>query len=263
MPRVVITPQDIRNGAIVIREPRTLHHLMTVLRVDEGDRVECVDGGGRWYATRVAARARGELVLDILEQGRESPPALSVWLMPALIKPERFDWLIQKTTELGVDRLTPIVTARSTVRVSSERAEARVARWRRIATEAAQQCGRATVPRLDAPVAFQDAVIQLGSGFRVLGSGQKNPHPPTQNPEPVLLPTLAVAGRPLREALAQQPALASAAIMIGPEGDFTRDEVALAQRHGAVPVWLGRRVLRSETAAIIVLAVLQHTAGAL
>jgi 16S rRNA (uracil1498-N3)-methyltransferase len=244
MPRVVITPQDVHDRTIAITDPRTLHHLLDVLRVTDSDRVECVDGAGRWYAARVARRSKRELQLDIVEQGQEPRSTLAVRLVPALIKPERFDWLIQKTTELGVERISPVITTRSVVRLSGDRTMGRVARWRRIAKEAAQQCGRATVPRIDAPVAFQEAVLQLGSGL-------------------ILLATLAVAGRPLREALAERPGVASAAVLIGPEGDFTVEEVALAQRYGAVPVSLGRRVLRSETAAIAVLAILEHAAGEL
>ena len=282
MPHVVIAPQDIRNGAIVIRDPEVLHHLVTVLRVHEGDRVECLDGRGGWYAARVAATSRVELVLDIVEQGREPPPALSVRLMPALIKPERFDWLVQKTTELGIERISPVLTARSVVRLGGDRAEARLARWRRIAQGAAQQCGRATVPRIDVPMPLEKAISLLGSRLA------RPPGPPSAAqagaggtpgrageaqgskemvavapPSPILLATLTVPGRPLREVLAERPGITSAAVLIGPEGDFTEEEVVLARRHGAVPVSLGRRVLRSETAAVVMLAILQHTAGEL
>ena len=263
MPRVVIAPEDVRDRTISIRDPATLHHLVRVLHVSPGEAVECVDGAGGRYATRVSRRSGRELVLDILERAADPASKLSVWLVPALIRPERFEWLVQKATELGVDRLSPVMTARSVIRLRAGRAEGRLKRWRRIAQEAAQQCGRATVPRIDAPVAFQEGVLLLSSEFRVWSSESVKPVSElrTPNSELVLLPTLAVAAVPLHEALADRPSLTSAAVLIGPEGDFTVEEVTLAQRHGAGPVSLGRRVLRSETAAIAVLAILQHAAG--
>lgn len=130
--------------------------------------------------------------------------------------------------------------------VGLHRISGRMARWQRIAVEAAQQCGRATVPRIDDPVAFHEAMLQR-----------------TQNPGLVLLPTLAVPGRSLREVIGDRGSMTSSTVLIGPEGDFTQKEVAFAQRHGAVPVSLGRRTLRSETAAVAVLAILQHVAGEL
>jgi 16S rRNA (uracil1498-N3)-methyltransferase len=252
MPRLVIAPQDVRDGtAITITDPPTLHRLLDVLRVREGDRIECADGAGRWYAARVARRSKRELVLDIVERGEEPRSPLAVRLLPALIKPERFDWLVQKTTELGVARISPVLTARSLIRVRGDRTEGRVARWERIAMEAAQQCGRAILPRIDAPVPFGELVSLLSSE---LGVGSS---------ELVIMPTLTIPAAPLREVLAGRPGITSAAVLVGPEGDFTVEEVALAQRHGAIPVTLGRRTLRSETAAIAVLAILQHTAGEL
>ena len=264
MPRILIDPGAVQDRAITVTDPATVHHLLDVLRVAEGERVECVDGAGRWYAARVAHRSKRQLRLAIVDQGEEPPSALAVRLMPALIKPERFDWLVQKAAELGADRISPIVTARGLVRLPSDRVAVRVSRWRRIAAEAVQQCGRATAPAIDSPVTFQEAVSLLGSGLRATAaSPPERSSPEPRAPSLLLLPTLAAATVPLREALSRRPDMSSAAVLIGPEGDFTAEEVALAQRYGAVPVSLGRRTLRSETAAVAVLAVLQHAAGEL
>ena len=288
MPHVVIDPRNVHDRAITITDPQTLHHLLDVLRVTEGERVDCVDGAGRWYTatSRGEAKWRGrveglrrELILDILEQGKEPCSALAIRLVQTLIKPERFDWLVQKATELGVERMSPVITSRSLIRVRGDsstrpsRISGRMARWRRIATEAAQQCGRATVPRIDPPAAFEEVLASLDS----LGSDPKHStseasrlgSDPTQRilqspaKSLTLLPTLTTPGRSLREVIGDRRNITSSTILIGPEGDFTQGEVALAQRYGAVPVSLGRRTLRSETAAIAVLVVLQHTAGEL
>ena len=268
MPCLLVKPKDVHGSTIVITDRGVLHHWRDVLRAAEGRRVECIDGSGGWYAARIVRSTVRSLELEILERGREEAPGRSVRLLPALIKPDRFDWLVQKATELGVEWISPVVTERSLVKLREGQGSGRVARWARIAKEAAQQCGRATVPQIDEPVMFAQAVSQLGSGIRDQGSGHdsalaQNPEPPTPSPELFLLPTLAVATIPLRQSLEGRAGAGSITVLIGPEGDFTKEEVALAQRHGAIPVSLGRRTLRSETAAIAVLAVLQHAAGEL
>jgi 16S rRNA (uracil1498-N3)-methyltransferase len=164
-------------------------------------------------------------------------------LAQALIKPERFEWVVQKATELGVDRVMPVVTARTVVRLGPDQAKHKVARWQRIAREAAKQCGRAKVLRIDTAQPFDQFAPALA---RYPG---------------VLMPTLLVRAIPLKEGLESIKEMASVMALIGPEGDFTRDEVALAQRYGARPVSLGHLTLRSETAAIAMLAILQHTLG--
>ena len=256
MPRIVVDPRNVHDGAITVTDPAVLHHVLDVLRVRAGSALDCMDGTGTWYAARVVHCSRRGLELHILNQGREPGPALAIRLVQALIKPERFDWLVQKATELGVERISPVMAARSIIRLRGDRTSGRMARWRRIAAEAAQQCGRATAPHIDPPAAFGEVLASLDAR---MGSDPTQVVPPSL----VLLPTLAVSGRSVRQAIGELGGAISAAVLIGPEGDFTTEEVALAQRHGAVPVSLGRRTLRSETAAIAVLAVLQHAAGEL
>ena len=244
MPRITVTSQDVQGGSIRLREAAAIHHLVHVLRIRPGDAVECIDGTGRRYDTRLSRRSNHELLFDILRMSEEPAAGLSLWLVHALIRPERFDWLVQKATELGVARLSPVVTDRAIVRIPADGAAGKVARWQRIAREAAQQCGRASLPQIDPPAAFADVLRRL--------------------PETglILLPTLAAQTEPLRNAL-NRSIPSSVVLCIGPEGDFTADEVAMARRHGALPVSLGRRILRSETAAVAVAAILQHAAGEL
>jgi len=182
--------------------------------------------------------------MEIRERATERPQALAVTLGQSLIQPERFEWVIQKSTELGVDRIIPLLTQRTTVRrLSQEQASKKLARWQRIATEAAKQCGRSRLARIDAPQELA-AALNASSGAEIR----------------VLIATLVGATRPLRSELASLQGCARVLVLIGPEGDFTAEEVALARRAGAHPVSLGRLTLRSETAAIAILAVLQHLA---
>jgi len=245
MPRVLIPPGAVSGDAITVTDPRELHHLLDVLRVKVGDHLECFDGNGHAYAGPIVRCSRRGLVMEIDERLEEPRRPLSVTLAQALIKPERFEWVIQKATELGVDRLIPLVTERSVVRPATARVEQRLARWRRIAQEAAAQCGRSTLPRLDAPRSVEELLPSLPSGTRVL------------------MPTLSAEAVPLKEALTAWDGVGSVVVLIGPEGDFTPHEVLLAQRAGVLLISLGRLTLRSETAAVAILAILQHSLGTL
>ena len=243
MPRVVISPDAVQGQSITVTDPGELHHLLDVLRVKNGDRLECLDGVRHRYAGQIVQCTRREVRVRIEACVEELPPVLRLAVAQALIKPERFDWVVQKSTELGVEQLTPLITEHTVVRLARDQAEQKVRRWQRIAREAAKQCGRSSVPQIDSAQPFAEFAPTL-----------------TQYPA-VLMPTLSVQSRPLRNALGPLKGIAAAMTLIGPEGDFTSDEVALAQRYGAIPVSLGTLTLRSETAAIAMLAVLHHTLG--
>jgi 16S rRNA (uracil1498-N3)-methyltransferase len=240
MPRVLIPPDAVTGSTAAVTDPREVHHLLDVLRVKAGDRIECVDGAGCLYAGPILRCSRRGVVMEIRERFEDRAPSLRLALAQALIRPERFEWVIQKATELGVEAMTPLLTQRTVVRPAGPSLERRLARWQRIAREAAKQCGRATLPRIERPQGFREAVRSLDREAYVL------------------MPTLSVPARSLKEELQGRACVNAAVVLIGPEGDFTPEEVALAQRHGARPVSLGRLTLRSETAAMATLAILQH-----
>ncbi len=243
MPRVLISPDAIRGRSITIRDPQELHHLLDVVRVRVGDRLECFDGAGHGYAGPIVQRARRRLVVEIAERLEEPRRPLGITLAQALIRPERFAWVIQKATELGVDRISPLVTHRTVVRPAPDHADQKLVRWQRIASEAAKQCGRKTLPHLDVPQPFRHFLSTLQEGTRAL------------------MPTLSATGVPLKDELEHFDGVTSAVVLIGPEGDFTREEALLAQRAGVRLVSLGHLTLRSETAAITTLSILQHVVG--
>jgi len=251
MHRVLIPPSALQGERITITDPRALHHLRRVLRVKAGEPLECFDGGGRSVSGRIVQSAAGQVVVEVTGRRGEPAPAGRLTLAQALIKPARFDWIVQKASELGVERLVPLVTARTVARLPSERDERKALRWQRIADAAAQQCGRSTVMRLEPPMALGTFLEKC----QVLPKAGKVPG--------TFICTLAVEGVALREALAAASSAQSLCVLIGPEGDFTAAEVALAKCHGAIPVSLGRLTLRSETAALAVIALLQHAAGQL
>ena len=243
MHRTIIPASAVSGDRITMTEPAEVHHLVRVLRVKAGASIECVDGHGHRYTGRVVECHPTRVVVAVSRRTEAAPSTIQVTLAQALIKPERFDWAIQKATELGVERIIPLVTARSVIRLTAEHAERKVTRWQRIVREATTQCGRATIPEVEAPCRL-DALTARFSDWVM-----------------VLMPTLAIATRPVKEALEPVARAASVLVLIGPEGDFTDEEARLAQQHGAIPVSLGRLTLRSETATLATLAILQHTTG--
>ncbi len=212
------------------------HYLRDVLRLGPGASLEVFDGrGGAWEATVLAGYQ--EVALGA---ARAAPaPAAVVWLLVALAKGEKLELVVQKTTELGVARVVPFAAERSVVRLEPEKGEDRARRWRRIAEEAARQCGRADVPEVDAPAPLEAALAVVPPGFATFLF-----HP---------------GGMPLSGA-APSPAGGYAAV-VGPEGGLTDGERAACARAGAREASLGPRVLRAETAAIVATALLQARFG--
>jgi 16S rRNA (uracil1498-N3)-methyltransferase len=149
------------------------------------------------------------------------------------------EFLVQKACELGVHAFYPLVSERCVVKLSRERWESKAARWRKIAMESCKQCGRATIPEIHAP-----------QNFKTFVQKELKPY------DLVLIPTLVKEGKGMYHILNSAKAQ-NALILIGPEGDFTRDEAALAITAGAIPVDLGPLVMRSETAAMAALTVTQ------
>ncbi len=233
--RVHLPPGRISGGRARLTAEAS-HYLRTVLRLHAGDEVEVFDGeGGAWTA------ALGEGDELALGPRREvPPPGARVWLAFALPRGEKADLVVQKATELGVERLLPFAAERSVVRLDPRRAAERARRWRRIAAAAARQCGRADVPEVDAAAELATVLAAAPRGFRRLvfhGAG----------------------GERLAEVV--DPGAAGHLLVVGPEGGLAPAEVDRCLAAGARLASLGPRVLRAETAAIAAVALVQHLAG--
>lgn len=239
MQRILVPAGSLTPGELVLREPQQVHHCIRVCRLQPGDAVECFDGEGRRAAGRVVRAGRDAVVLE-LEPPAEAPATRGrLRILPALIRPSRFEWMLEKLTELGVDEIRPLVTERTTIKPKAGEDRHRLSRWQRIMAEAARQCGTSRVPRLQPAQRFGDALAGLGSG------GLR------------LVPTLEGETAPIRALLDEAARAPEVIVLIGPEGDFTAGEVRQAQEAGFRAVSLGPRVLRAETAAVAVAAVLQ------
>ena len=219
------------------------HHLLHVLRAVPGDVVTVFDGQGRQALARLPALPlvpRPSLGLEIMESVPAERPAVFVPRAPALPKGPKMDWIVEKATELGVSVVLPVITERVVTRLRDSQKEERRERWQRIALSAAKQCCTSWVPEVRAVSGFAEAVKRCAEADLFLVGA--------------LTPEARAFRTVLREAGKNRPR--QVALLIGPEGDLTPDELAEACRAGAVPVSFGPRVLRVDTAALFGLSVL-------
>jgi len=226
-------------GRTVLEGPAATH-VSRVLRLRTGDRIVLFNGDGWDFAGRIEA-VRGnqvEVGLVAREPGTPESP-LSLTLMQGVARGERMDLVVQKATELGVARLVPVLAERSVVRLDRRQAERRLEHWRAVAAAACEQSGRSRLPVIEAPAGLADALaLARDADCRI-----------------TLSPGAAV---PLVSLAA---GTASAVLLIGPEGGLTDAEVGRAEAAGFEARSLGPRILRTETAALAALAVLQSVGG--
>ncbi len=227
-------------------------HARDVLRLHSGDEIYVFDGAGREFLCAVQTIAKASTKLNVIAEVEPARPEspLNLTLAIALLKGEKFDLVIQKVTELGVKRIVPTDTERADVRLrDNDAANKRGARWRRIALEAAKQTGRAYVPEVAAPLAFNFLLTSTVDDKEVSTNVTR-------------LMFSERGGRSLFEAthgFGTDPKEIVA--LVGPEGGWTDAEIELARESGWEIVTLGGRTLRAETAGITVVALLQHRFG--
>ena len=241
--RRFFVPTDVLCGREVALPRELSRRLATVLRLKRGDRLLLADGLGRDYEVELTAVSTRSVQAAVVGERASPPePALELVLYQSLVRPQRFELVLEKGTELGVARFVPLVSGRA--QVKTEGGSQRVERWRRIVTEAAEQCGRGRVPAVDPPAAFAEAV-RTAPGLR-------------------LLPWEGERSQGLRSYLRRlDPPPEAVSLFIGPEGGFAAEEAALAREAGCVAVSLGPRILRSETAGIVAAALVMHELGEL
>jgi 16S rRNA (uracil1498-N3)-methyltransferase len=219
------------------------HHLGRVLRLRPGAVVEATDGRGRLFQVRLVTLDRDGAWGAIVTQGPSGgESSCAITLAQAVLKGARMDWLVQKATELGVARIVPMATARVVVRPTRGAGSGRPARWARIAREAVKQCGRGVVPPVDAPRPLADVLATV-----------------PQHDAAWLCWEAGGAGLGAAARAVGQPA--RLLLLVGPEGGFTPDEVALARGAGATLVSLGPRILRAESAGVTAVALCQFLFG--
>lgn len=226
-------------GARVSLTGSAAAHAQRVLRLGPGDALTLFNGDGHDYPSLIAGSGRGTVEVTVEGRGDARPESpLAVTLMQGIARSERMDLMVQKATELGVAAILPVTTARSVVRLDRDTRERKLSHWRGIAVAACEQCGRARIPSIGAPVALAECLGAPAAGSRLLLA-----------PDAPL--SLADAAR----------GESSVEVLVGPEGGLEDGERDAALAAGFRTCRLGPRVLRSETAAIAALAILQSVAG--
>jgi 16S rRNA (uracil1498-N3)-methyltransferase len=236
-------PASSFEGELVRLSREQAHQVHQVLRLGPGDTVVVLDDRGAEYEVTLTAVGPKEAIGRVVStRPAVGEPKVQLTLFQSLLIREKFEWVLQKTTEVGVTQIVPVLTARGLVR-TKQIEENKLDRWQRILTEAAEQAHRGRIPRLEPVVPFADVFARFVGFDRVL----------------VAAPSETVS---LREALRgigrPDPAIA---LLIGPEGGFTEEEVALAREKSAIAVGLGPRILRTETAAIVACALILYELG--
>lgn len=227
-------------GAELSLPPSGAQHLTRVLRLREGAALSVFDGEGQEFRAEIS-HIQGSAVqvrlTAALPTTSESP--LQITLVQGVSRGERMDWTLQKATELGIAAIIPVITSRSVVRLDARQAQKKQEHWRAVVTSACEQCGRARIPTVAEPQTLREFLTTgRKEGLRLVLS----PSAPAS-----------LAG------LSSMPGRAQ--ILIGPEGGLDDDEILAARDAGFMPVRLGPRVLRTETAAVVALSVLQGLWG--
>ncbi len=245
--RFYAPPVSFQEGIVSLSSEES-RHLRDVLRLKNEDEAFVFDGRGNEYSCKVQNAGHGNrpAILEVNE--KVAPPCpeslLCLTLGLSLLKGEKFDLVVQKATELGVTRIIPVMTTRSEVRLTDNSgSNKRVERWRRLALEACKQAGRSVVPEIESPIEFKK-FVERASG------------------ETTRLMFAEACGRTLSEVSSEiNPNDRSLTALIGPEGGWDDDEIDVAKKAGWKIVTMGGRIVRAETAAIVVIALLQHAFG--
>ena len=234
----VYTDRPLDNGGEITLEEASSHHLFHVLRLQAGDSIHLFNDG-REYAASLGQLGKEGATANLRELVLEEPePKLPIHLLIGISRGERMDFALQKATELGVTRITPVFTKRCVVKLNEKKQASRMEHWQKIIVNACEQSGRCRLPQLDIPMEIGGAVMQHCNGSALLLDHRINR-------------TLGEIKKPKE----------SVTILVGPEGGLSGEERKLAKAQGFVGIRLGPRVMRTETAPLAAIAAIQTLWG--
>jgi 16S rRNA (uracil1498-N3)-methyltransferase len=244
MHRFYLPPEECRASLLTLAGSEA-HHALHVLRLRQGERVTVLDGAGHEFICDVREQKRHEVLLHVTEKNFIPPFPYEITLLQAIPKGKIIESIIQKATELGTRRIVPLLTERVVVQLDSEAAASKAEKWQQVAIEAIKQSGNPWLPKVEMPITPEASLARHEqSELPLIASLQEKQL------------TLRAHVRAFVEMRKRLPKTLS--IWIGPEGDFTSREVEAVQNAGALPITLGRLVLRVETAATTCLAIMNY-----
>lgn len=244
MHRFYLPPENCRGDSLRL-EGREAHHALHVLRLKRGDGVTVLDGAGGEFACEIENAAKDSLALKVREKKSAPAPPCSITLLVAIPKGKIIEDIIQKAVELGAHRIVPLLTERVVTHLDPGSAEGKREKWQQVAIEAIKQCGQPWLPTIETPAPLSAFRLPLSAfDLSLVGSLQTE----RRHPREWILEFQKQHGRLPR----------SAAVWIGPEGDFTLAELQAIEAAGAKPITLGALTLRVDTAAIYCLSFLNY-----
>lgn len=246
MPKFFVEPSKVEGGTIVI-DTDDVNHIVRVLRMDIGDVIFVCDTAGMDYEAKIIEITKKSVVCEIIDSKKsDTEPELDVTLWQAIPKGSKMEYIIQKTTELGIKRIVPVIMSRCVSKIENEKeGEKKVQRWQKIAESAAKQSGRGVVPAICMPVSFNEAVSGLLDCDKAFAPYECEENNSIKN-------TISGIGGSMK-----------IGFIIGPEGGFAPEEIDKLSSVGIPAVTLGKRILRTETAGETVLAILMYEANEL
>ena len=268
--RFYLPPGSTRGDSLRL-DGREAHHALRVLRLKRGELVAVLDGVGNEFLCAVENSSRDAVTLSVSLKNFTPPPPCSITLLQAVPRGKIIESIIQKAVELGARRIVPLLTERVVTQLDDEDAGNKRDKWQQVAVEAIKQCGATWLPRIEAPTTIENFLAaDRSSGRQTVRLVRENekcgslPKAATPTPfELALVGSLQKERRHPRECFQEFQAKhgrlpQSVGVWIGPEGDFTLAELEAIQAAGALPISLGRLVLRVETAAIYCLSILNY-----
>lgn len=244
MSRFFVNGKNILSDSIIITGEDVIH-IKKVLRLKGGDNIIVSDGIGTDYHVEIQKIGSDMIDTKIINSYKNiSEPPVNITLFQGLPKSDKMNYIIQKSVELGVKRIVPVITERTVVKISKNKDyKKRHQRWNRISMEAAKQCNRGIVPQVKYPIPFKDAIkIPANGGLKILPYEKEK-------------------SQGIKSILKDKPNNKDIFIYIGPEGGFSDREIELAFESEIKTISLGPRILRTETAGIVVLSILMYELG--